>query len=92
MLGLCCCTRAFSSCNEQGLLSSCVACLLILVTSRGAQALGHTGFSSFNSWALEHRLGRPVAHGILTLRPRTEPMSPALAGELLTTGPPGKSL
>ena len=25
VLGLCCCTRAFSSCSEQGLLSSCGA-------------------------------------------------------------------
>ena len=51
MLGLCCCTQAFSSCSQQGLLSSCVVCLLILVTSHGAQALGHTGFSSCGTWA-----------------------------------------
>ena len=25
-LGLCCCTQAFSSCDEWGLLSSCGAC------------------------------------------------------------------
>ena len=55
----------FSSCGEQGLLSSCSA-----QASRcdsfpccGAQALGHVGFSSCGSWAqylwlqaLEHRL------------------------------------
>ena len=45
--GLHCCTKAFSSCGEWGLLF--VVCgLLIEVASivAGAQALGHLGFSS----------------------------------------------
>ena len=41
--------------------------------------------------ALEHRLSsRPVACGILFPEPGTEAVSPALAGRLLTTGPPGR--
>ena len=35
--------------------------------------------------------GREV-HGILALQPRIEPAPPALDGEVLTTGPPGKAL
>ena len=31
-------------------------------------------------------------HGILDSRPEIKPVSPALAGEFLTTGPSGKSL
>ena len=40
-LGLRCCTRAFSSCGERGLLSSC-----------GAQASHRSGFSSCRAQAL----------------------------------------
>ena len=39
-----------------------------------------------------HRLSCSMACGILVPWPGTEPMSPALPGRLLTTGPPGKSL
>ena len=46
MLGLCCCTLAFSGCGEQGLLSSC-----------GAQASDCSGFSCCRAGALEHGLG-----------------------------------
>ena len=37
VLGLCCCTRAFSSCGEQGLLSVAVCGLLIVVVSLVAE-------------------------------------------------------
>ena len=37
-------------------------------------------------------LSCPTACGILVPPPGTEPMSPALEGKFLTTGPPGKSL
>ena len=37
-------------------------------------------------------LSCPVACGVLAPRPKTKPMSPALQGGFLTTGPPGKSL
>ena len=52
MLGLCCCTRAFSSCGGQGLLPSCGAWAYPcgVLARRGARALGfqaqqlwHTG-------------------------------------------------
>ena len=50
--------RAFSCCREQGLLSSCGAQASHCSSSSccRAQALGHQGFSSCSSWALEHRL------------------------------------
>ena len=46
VLGLCCCTRAFSSCGERGLLSSFggFSCL-------GVQALRCLGFGSCGMWA-----------------------------------------
>ena len=56
--GLCFRMRAFSSCGEWGLLSSCgvwpsrwggFSCC-------GAWALGCVGFSSCGLWAVEHRL------------------------------------
>ena len=50
------------------------------------QALGHAGFSSCGMLVL-------LLHGMWDLpRPGITPMSPALAGRLLTTGPPGKSV
>ena len=58
-LGLCCCTWAFSSCGEQGLLFIVVLGLLVAVASHcGAWALGTQasvvvarGLSSCGSWA-----------------------------------------
>ena len=38
-----------------------------------------------------HELSCPVACGILVPQLRLEPLSPALQGRFLTTGPPGKS-
>ena len=64
-LGLCCCTQAFSSCGERGLLFVAVRRLLIAVTSLvcGARALGTQAsvvvarrLSNCGSWALERRL------------------------------------
>ena len=106
VLGLRCCTRAFSSCGEQGLLFLVVRGLLIAVASLccRAQALGGTwgsvvvvhGLSSCGSWALERRLSSCGTWAWL-LRgmrdrpgPGLEPVSPALAGGFLTTVPPGK--
>ena len=40
VLGLCCCTRAFSSCSERGLLFVAVRRLLTVVASLVARALG----------------------------------------------------
>ena len=65
VLGLRCCTRAFSSCGERGLLFVAACGLLIAVASLcfGAQALGARasvvvarGLSSCGSRALEHTL------------------------------------
>ena len=66
MLGLRCCTQAFSSCGERGLLFIVVHRLLVAVVSLvccRARALGAwvsvvvaRGLSSGGSWALEHRL------------------------------------
>ena len=52
VLGLRCCTRAFSSCSKQGLLFLAVRGLLIAVASLVAEH----GLSSCGSWALECRL------------------------------------
>ena len=47
----------FSSCREQGLLSSCgMRDSHCSDFSCGSQALGCSGFSSWNSWTLEDRL------------------------------------
>ena len=53
--GLCCSKRAFSSCGEQGLLSGCCKGTSHCgsVSYCRAWALGHMGFSSCSSWALE---------------------------------------
>ena len=83
---LCCCAQIFSSCSEQP-------------SHGGAQAPGHAGFRSCSLSALRggsvvvtHGLSCPAACGIPVPRLGIEPMSPALAGRFLTTGPPGKSL
>ena len=85
VLGLHCFEWAFSSCGEQGLLSGYGACPshgggLLLLWSRGPR---HTGFSSCDAQA-------QLPRGMWSLPgPGIEPMSPALAGRVLTTGPPG---
>ena len=86
VLGLRCCTQTFSSCGERGLLCC------------GAWA-SHCGGFSCGTWALGCqasvvvvcRLSCPVTCGILVPGPETEPVSHALAGGFLTSGPPGKS-
>ena len=84
VLGLHCCTQAFSSCGERGLL---------FVVACGLQA---RGLSSCGSQALEPRLSSCGARAQLLCGmwdlpgPGLEPMSPALAGGFLTTVPPGK--
>ena len=78
VLGLHRCTRAFSSCGEQGLLFVAVRGL----SSCGTQAVERT-LSSCGTWAwLLHSMWDLPGPGI-------EPMSPALAGRFLTTVPPG---
>jgi len=58
--------------------------LLAVVSLASAFVLEHR-LSSCGAWA-------SLVHGMWDLpRPGIEPMSPALGGGLLTTGPPGKS-
>ena len=87
MLGLHRYVWAFSGCGELGLLSGCgiwahhCGCF----SCCGAQAQRHVGFSSCGTRAW-------LPYGMWNLPgPGIEPVSPALAGRFLTTGPPGKS-
>ena len=59
--------------------------------SEVASLLAERRLYSVGSVVAGHRLSCPKACGILVPRPGIESMSPALAGEFLTTGPPGKS-
>ena len=85
VLSLCCCAQTFSSCDELGLLSSF-----------GTWVSNCGGFSCCGVWALEQELSScgtqvQLPHGMWDLpRPEIEPVSPALQGGFLTTGPPGK--
>ena len=60
----------------------------------GAQALRHSGFSSWSSWALEHRLNSCgswalMLHGMRDLLGSgIKSVSPALAGRFFATEPP----
>ena len=97
VLGLHCCMQAFSSCREQGLLSSCAwvshcggfACFR-------AWVLGHVGFCSCGSQVLECRFSSCGAWtwlcwGMWDLpAARIELVSLTLAGGFLTSGPSGK--
>ena len=93
VLGLCCCTKAFSSCGGQGLLSSC-----------SVRALHGAGFSHCRhrlsgEWAsavAAQGLGncgtQPwVLHSVWRLPRPGELVCPALAGRFLSTAPPEKS-
>ena len=75
-LGLCCCARTFSSCDEQGLL-------FIVVQGVSLWALEH-GLSCGTQAELP--CGMWNISG-----PEFKPMFPALAGRFFTTAPPGKS-
>ena len=86
VLGFCCCAQAFFSCGEWGLLSS-----------RDVQA-SHCGhFFCCRAWALECGLSScgTWAYSLPSMwdlpGPGIKPVSPALAGIFLSTGPPGKS-
>ena len=101
MLDLRRCMGFFSSCEEQGLLSSCG-----MQASRGGVFSGSSslmdsvaaahGLSRCGSQALEHRLSGCGAQAYLLCGLRDlpgsgiEPVSPALAGRFLTTEPPRK--
>ena len=96
-LGLRCCMRVFSSCGKQWPLSA-VACRPLTAAAPPAaeHGLQACGFSSCGSLALELRLSccgawAPPLRGMWDPpRPGPKPVSPALAGGLPTTAPPGK--
>ena len=76
-----------SSCGEWGLPSSCRewASRCSGFSCCGALALERSGFSSCGTQVQSaHGMWDPPGPGI-------KPVTPALAGRLLTTGPPGKS-
>ena len=81
------CAWVFSSCSEWGLLFTGVHGLLVVVASLVAER---------GLWAGRRNSWGTVAlcpHGMWDLpRPGIEPVSPALADGLSTTGPPGESL
>ena len=98
MLGLRCCTQAFSSCGKRGLLFVASCRLLIVVASLVVEhGLWVHGLSSCGLRALEDRHSScgaraSLLHSMWDLSgPGIEPVSPALAGRFLTTEPPGKS-
>ena len=85
VLGLRFCARAFSSCDERGPLFIAVRGPLTVAASLIAEhRLQTRRLSSCGSRA-------QLLRGMWDLpRPGLEPMSPALAGRLSTTAPPGK--
>ena len=85
VLGLRCCARAFSSCGKWGPLFIAVRGPPTIVTSLVAEHRLQTRRLS-NCGSQTQSL-----HGMWDLpRPGLEPVSPALAGRLSTTAPPGK--
>lgn len=95
MLALHCCTRAFSTCDKQGLLCSFIAGAFHCsgLSCCGVQALGRTGFSSCGSCAslvVVPGLSGPTTCGIFP-NEGWKP-SPTPAGEFFTTGPSGKAV
>ena len=85
VLGLCFCVRAFSSCGKWGPLFIAVRGPLTIAASPAAEhRLQTRRLSSCGSRAQPLRGTRDPP------RPGPEPASPALAGRLSTTVPPGK--
>ena len=87
VLGLSFCVRAFSSCGKWGPLFIAVCGPLIITASLVVEHRLQTRRLS-NSGSRAQLL-----RGLWDLpRPGLEPMSPALAGRLSTTAPPGKPI
>ena len=93
VLGLRFCARAFSSCGKRGPLFIAVCGPLTLAASLVAEhrlqtcTLGNCGSRALGNCGSRVQLLR----GMWDLpRPGLEPVSPALAGRLSTTAPPGK--
>ena len=87
VLGLRFCARAFSSCGKRGPLFITVRGPLIIAASLVAELRLQTRrLSNCGSWA------QPLRGMWDPPRPGLEPVSPALAGRLSTTAPPGKPM
>ena len=85
MLGLRFCARAFSSCGKWGPLFIAVRGPLTIAASLVVEhRLQTRRLSNCGSWA------QPLRGMWDPPRPGHEPVSPALAGRLSTTAPPGK--
>ena len=67
-------------------------CRLLLLGSPGSRVHGLSAYSVCVSLVVAYGLSCPMTCGILVLWPGVEPMSPALEGTFLATGPPGQSL
>ena len=90
MLGLRCCTQAFSSWGEQRLLFIAVRLRwLFLLQSMGSRSTGFTSCGTQAQWLWHTGLVAPSMWDLPGLG--LEPMSPALAGGFLTIVPLGKS-
>lgn len=92
-MGLRCCTWAFSSWVEQGLLFIVVTRLLTAVASFVVELRLHVGFRTHSVWAQLWLMGLvTVQHvGLWDLPgPGLEPASLALPGAFSSTGPPGE--
>ena len=89
--GLHCCTQAFASCGEWGLLFAKVCRLFILVASLAEEhRFCAIWVSVVVAWGLQStRLSCPEASGIFSDQ-GIELVSLVLQGGFLTTGPPGK--
>ena len=85
VLGLRFCARAFSRCSKRGPLLIAVCGPLTIAASLVAE-------HRLQTRRLSNRGSRPqLLRGMWDLpRPGLEPMSPAFAGRLSTTAPPGK--
>ena len=87
VLGLHFCPRAFSSCGKRGPLFTAVRGPLTIAASLVAEhRLQTRRLSNCGS------RGQPLRSMWDPPRPGLEPVSPALAGRLSTTAPPGKPL
>ena len=92
IVSLSCGAWAFSSCNEQGLLFVAMHGLLLVVISL---VVKHQLQACGLQWS-QYTGSVVAALGLSCMwnppRPGTEPMSSALAGGFLTTGPPREAL
>ena len=93
MLGLCCCTQAFSSRGKWGLLCIAVSELLMVVASLTAEHGLWVHRSGLTGFGIVARGPSYPTHSTWNLpRPGIKPASPTLAGGFLLTVPLGKSL